>query len=113
MVLMLNLDPAVILYERLRRTAFFTGLTIYLEAVTILVLVTSFSLSPAILIPAVPILAAQVVFVREPAGLILHNRLRFSYRFFLGSGVLFILMLTLATSGELRWTSSVLGAIVF
>jgi hypothetical protein len=111
--LRLELGPALRLQKRISQAAFFTGLLIYLEAISALVLVTEDSLSPAAILPLVLVLLAQFVAIRRPVELLLRERLRQSYVRFLGLALVFVALLWLGSrGGESRVAAAGLGMVV-
>jgi hypothetical protein len=95
----LDLGPAIALQKRLSSGAFFTGLTIYLEAVVLLVLLTETAFSLPFLVPIGLVLGAQIVLVREPVRLLVRDRLVANYIAFLCLGLVFIALTALGSRG--------------
>jgi hypothetical protein len=113
MVLTLDLAPAVTLQKDLAKGAFFTGLLIYLEGIVALVLLTEQALAPAVLVPIVVVMAAQIVLARRPLQLLASGRLTRSYRLLLFAGAVYVALLTLgARPGDGRMAAVLFGAIV-
>ena len=113
MTVTLDLGPAIALQKRLSSGAFFTSLTIYLEAVVVLVLLTETALSPPFLVPMGVVLASQAILVREPVRLLVRGRLAANYAAFLLFGLVFIALTALGSRrGDPPAAAALLAALV-
>jgi hypothetical protein len=109
----LDIGKAIELKARIWTVAFCTGLTVYLEAVLVLVLLTQEQLRGPMAGATLPILMAQVGIIRRPARQFVQGRLGQAVRQHLLLALAVIVLVTLGTApGTPRRGALILGLLV-
>jgi hypothetical protein len=109
----LDIGPAIELKAKIWTVAFCTGLTVYLEALAALALLTEQQLHVAAAVAMVPVLIAQSRVIRRPARQFVDGRLGRAVQVHLGLALVFLALLGLGTApGTARAGALILGLMV-